>query len=93
MVEVTAKDGTTTLEGYCIDMLRKIANSSRFHLHYRIQKRNDNAYGNNKTGVWDGMIGDLINGVGEQQHINKRKHLNNRVVVFNTTFNNISVIS
>jgi hypothetical protein len=26
-----------------------------------------------KTGVWDGMIGDLINGVGEQQNINKRK--------------------
>uniref|UniRef100_A0A1I7UJL3 Glutamate receptor n=1 Tax=Caenorhabditis tropicalis TaxID=1561998 RepID=A0A1I7UJL3_9PELO len=48
-------------EGYCIDLLHKIANILKFT--YTIQKVRDNAYGSKESnGKWSGMVGELQRG-------------------------------
>ncbi|CAO4361403.1 unnamed protein product [Caenorhabditis nigoni] len=48
-------------EGYCIDLLHKIANILKFT--FTIQKVRDNAYGSKESnGKWSGMVGELQRG-------------------------------
>lgn len=68
VINDTDKQGREIFEGYCIDMFNKIANSSNLKLNYVIRKRNDTKYGNivnQETNEWDGMISELIKGVGK----------------------------
>ena len=71
VINKTDKNGKEVFEGFCIDMFKKLANSSQLQLDYVIRKRNDTKYGawNKKTKSWDGMISELIEGVGKQLDI------------------------
>ncbi|RCN29927.1 hypothetical protein ANCCAN_24306 [Ancylostoma caninum] len=53
--------GNDKYEGYCIDLLKKIARLSKFN--YTIHEVKDKAYGiREENGKWNGMVGELING-------------------------------
>ncbi|CAM1332543.1 Uncharacterised protein g10896 [Pycnogonum litorale] len=53
--------GNDRFEGYCIDLVRLLA--ERLHFEYEINLTEDNSYGyrDPETGEWRGMIGDLLN--------------------------------
>lgn len=55
--------GDIEYEGFCIDLLNKL--SERLGFEYKIQIVSDGKYGEqlNGTDQWDGMIGELLNGV------------------------------
>nr|KAG5705412.1 hypothetical protein BaRGS_004539 [Batillaria attramentaria] len=48
------------LEGYCIDLLRMVA--ERVDFDYCIKMNPTNIYGSNINGSWNGMIGELVRG-------------------------------
>ncbi|VDP58520.1 unnamed protein product [Heligmosomoides polygyrus] len=49
-------------EGYCIDLLRKVAEMNKFN--YTIHEVKDKAYGiREANGKWNGMVGELMSGV------------------------------
>ncbi|EYB97032.1 hypothetical protein Y032_0143g2350, partial [Ancylostoma ceylanicum] len=53
--------GNDKYEGYCIDLLKKIARLTKFN--YTIHEVKDKAYGiREENGKWNGMVGELING-------------------------------
>lgn len=55
--------GNDRYEGFCVDMLEKIAEILRFK--YTIQPTPGQVYGikDPKTGEWNGMVKELINNV------------------------------
>lgn len=55
--------GNDRYEGYCIDLLRHIADILQFN--YTIHKVKDNAYGSADpvTKSWNGLVGELMNDV------------------------------
>ena len=62
MMAVTQKDGSISYEGYCIDLLNKLAEN--LHFIYDIHISPDEAYGvESHNGSWNGLIGELINEV------------------------------
>ncbi|KAK6731580.1 hypothetical protein RB195_007812 [Necator americanus] len=53
--------GDDKYEGYCIDLLKKIAKQAKFN--YTIHEVKDKAYGiREDNGKWNGMVGELMNG-------------------------------
>ena len=54
-------EGNDRYEGYCSDLAEKVAKISRFD--YIIRPVLDEKYGDNKTGTWNGMVGELLTGV------------------------------
>lgn len=61
--------GNDRYEGFCIDMLQAVA--ERVNFQYRIYEVADNKYGSitgydaNGTAVWNGLMGDVINGTAD----------------------------
>ena len=54
--------GNARFHGYLIDLIHIL--SERLNFKYELYAVEDNNYGTlNSSGVWDGMIGDLIRGV------------------------------
>ncbi|XP_076118195.1 glutamate receptor 3-like isoform X1 [Mytilus galloprovincialis] len=94
VINKTDKNGKEVFEGFCIDMFKKLANSSQLQLDYVIRKRNDTKYGawNKKTKSWDGMISELIEGeadiaLGSISITEEREH----VVDFTKPFMNTGI--
>lgn len=59
---VKEKDGSISYEGYCIDLLNKLAEN--LHFSYEIHPFPDEVYGAElENGSWNGLIGELINQV------------------------------
>ena len=59
---VKEKDGSISYEGYCIDLLNKLAEN--LHFSYEIHTSPDEVYGTElPNGLWNGLIGELINQV------------------------------
>lgn len=53
----------TEYEGFCVDMLRELADILKFRFHIRLVE--DGLYGAPEpNGSWTGMVGELINRVG-----------------------------
>ena len=51
--------GNDRFEGYCADVVKKIADIVRFD--YKIVPVKDGRYGGrNENGSWDGMVGELV---------------------------------
>ena len=67
--------GNDRFEGFCIDMIEKIAEKCNFT--YTIRERTDGVYGANENGTWNGMIGEVIREVGTV-FLNQRKLLSFR---------------
>lgn len=59
--------------GFMVDLMEKIA--ERLNLKYRFQLVHDNQYGRQdmKTGKWNGIMGELIDGVCKNTNPNKIK--------------------
>ncbi|KAL3879138.1 hypothetical protein ACJMK2_031449 [Sinanodonta woodiana] len=55
------------LEGYCIDLAKKVQEQCSTPFEYTFKLVSDNGYGNwdKDTGTWNGMIGEMINGVAD----------------------------
>ena len=54
-------EGNERYEGYCIDLLKKIANIVGFN--YTIKLVEDGLYGTKVNGKWNGLVKDLIDKV------------------------------
>ncbi|CAM1321855.1 Uncharacterised protein g7909 [Pycnogonum litorale] len=55
------KDGKPVYEGYCIELLRRIA--QEMHFDFTVKFPADGLYGvKSKNGTWDGVIGELMRG-------------------------------
>ena len=62
MMVLKQKDGSISYEGYCIDLLNKLAEN--LHFTYEIHTSPDEVYGTEmENGLWNGLIGELINEV------------------------------
>ncbi|XP_067050317.1 glutamate receptor ionotropic, kainate 3-like [Acropora muricata] len=60
VMAVKQKDGSISYEGYCIDLLNKLAEN--LHFTYEIYTSPDEAYGaESENGSWNGLIGELTN--------------------------------
>ncbi|XP_015751874.1 PREDICTED: glutamate receptor ionotropic, kainate 3-like [Acropora digitifera] len=60
VMAVKEKDGSISYEGYCIDLLNKLAEN--LHFSYEIHTTQDEVYGTElPNGSWNGLIGELIN--------------------------------
>lgn len=56
------KSGIDIYQGYCIDLLRKIAEIQKFN--YTLHEVPDKTYGSKGTnGKWNGLVAELIRGV------------------------------
>jgi hypothetical protein len=55
------KDGK--LVGYALDLMEKIHQLTE--IRYTIHLVKDGKYGSNSSGTWNGMVGELINGVSK----------------------------
>ena len=57
------EDGSSSYEGYCIDLLNELARNLKFT--YEIYVSPDGMYGaQTDNGTWNGMIGEIVNEVG-----------------------------
>ena len=54
-------EGNDRYEGFCADLAKLLAGIIKFD--FLIKPVADERYGDNKTGKWDGMVGELLNGV------------------------------
>ena len=64
----TQKDGTISYDGYCIDLLKELAEKLRFT--YEIYPSPDGMFGaETKNGTWNGMIGELVHKVCTHLHV------------------------
>lgn len=53
------KDGTTSYQGFCIDLLNEL--TEKLHFTYEIYLSPDRKYGaETENGTWNGMIGELV---------------------------------
>ena len=56
------EDGSSSYEGYCIDLLNELARNLKFT--YEIYVSPDGMYGaQTDNGTWNGMIGEIVNEV------------------------------
>lgn len=56
------EDGSSSYEGYCIDLLNELARNLKFT--YEIYVSPDGMYGaKTDNGTWNGMIGEIVNEV------------------------------
>jgi len=53
--------GNERYQGYCADLARKIADLVQFN--YELKMVEDDKFGANVNGTWNGMVGELIRGV------------------------------
>lgn len=61
-------EGNDRYEGFCVDMLKELAEILRFN--YRIRLVGDGVYGvPEANGTWTGMVGELITRVRNEQVI------------------------
>lgn len=60
-MEIPADSGN--FSGYAVDLIEELAQALKFK--YEIRKVSDNKYGapDNRTGQWNGMIGEILSGV------------------------------
>lgn len=58
--KILDKNNKTILEGYCIDLIRRLAEAMEFD--YEILLPETGTYGKRVNGRWDGIIGDLVRG-------------------------------
>ena len=57
------EDGSSSYEGYCIDLLNELARNLKFT--YEIYVSPDGMYGaQTDDGTWNGMIGEIVHEVG-----------------------------
>ncbi len=57
-------DGNERYEGFCVDMLKELADILKFK--FRIRLVGDGVYGvSGANGTWTGMVGELISRVSE----------------------------
>lgn len=56
-------EGNDMFEGYCADLGQRMSEIIGFD--FVIKPVNDSKYGDNKTGTWDGMVGELLSGVAD----------------------------
>ena len=62
MMSKKHEHGNVSYEGYCIDLLNKLA--EKLHFTYTIYPSPDGLYGAKTTnGTWNGIIGELVNKV------------------------------
>jgi hypothetical protein len=60
--------GNDRFEGFCIDLINQLAEMYKFN--FTIYKVADNKYGTpNEKGEWNGLVGDLINGVNKNSKL------------------------
>ncbi|KAG1662348.1 Glutamate receptor ionotropic, kainate 2 [Nymphon striatum] len=64
MVKESATEltGNARYEGYCIDLLDEIAKKLKFKFEIHINEEKKPGKKDNKTGKWNGMIGELMRG-------------------------------
>ena len=64
--------GNNQFEGFCVDMLDQIAEMVGFK--YEIKVVEDGNYGKiiDEKGTWNGMVGELLNGVSKSYIIFRR---------------------
>ena len=56
------EDGSSSYEGYCIDLLNELARNLKFT--YEIYVSPDGMYGaQTDNGTWNGMVGEIVNEV------------------------------
>ena len=55
------EDGSYVWEGYCIELIEKLANMMDFD--YDLVIPEDKMFGQKINGVWNGLVGDLAKGV------------------------------
>ncbi|CCD67907.1 Glutamate receptor ionotropic, kainate 2 [Caenorhabditis elegans] len=62
VIEKIMPDGRIKHEGFCVDLLDKLA--EMLHFNYTLKIVKDNKYGERKNGTdeWDGMIGEILRG-------------------------------
>lgn len=61
-------EGNDRYEGFCVDMLRELADILKFK--YRIRLVGDGLYGvPGNNGTWTGMVGELISRVRRNQSL------------------------
>ena len=67
-------DGNDRYEGYCIDLLKRIAEIVKFN--YTIKLVEDGLYGTKVNGKWNGLVKDLIDKVciNKQRVLQKPVH-------------------
>ncbi len=53
--------GNQVFEGYCADLAKKVADL--VSIQYLIVPVKDGAYGSEKNGSWNGMVGELVRNV------------------------------
>lgn len=55
--------GNARYEGFAIDLIHELSLLEKFNYTFIIREDKSNGSKNNRTGKWDGMIGDLIDKV------------------------------
>lgn len=59
-------EGNDRYEGFCVDMLRELAEILKFK--YRIRLVGDGVYGvSGANGTWTGMVGELMTRVSDRE--------------------------
>lgn len=57
-------EGNPVWDGYCIDLLKKLAEPGYMNFDYEIVPAKNNSFGiRSPSGTWTGMVGDLAMGV------------------------------
>lgn len=56
-------DGNDRYEGFGIDLIKELSEMSGFNYTFKIQEDFNSGYINDTTKQWNGMIGEVINGV------------------------------
>lgn len=59
----TKLTGNDRYEGYCVDLIEAIAQKLNFKYKIHINEEKQPGKKDPKTGKWNGMIGELIDGV------------------------------
>lgn len=56
-------DGSFVWEGYCIELIEKLAGPDMMDFDYDLVIPEDGEFGLKVNGVWNGLVGDLAKGV------------------------------
>lgn len=59
----TSLTGNARYEGFAIDLIHELSKIEKFNYTFIIREDKSNGSKNETTGKWDGMIGDVIDGV------------------------------
>lgn len=55
--------GNDRYEGYCVDVIEKLAKMLGFNYTFTVQEDGANGNFNKATNKWNGMIGEIVDGV------------------------------